>query len=69
MTSYNITGLNLEEDTKYYTVVQAYNKAGLHSSAVSDGFMLDLHPPLTGIVLDGKSKKIVIYTCVYLSML
>ncbi|XP_053401094.1 uncharacterized protein LOC123523194 isoform X2 [Mercenaria mercenaria] len=53
VTSYNITGLNLEENTKYFTVVQAYNLAGLHSTAVSDGFMLDLHPPTGGIVMDG----------------
>ena len=57
VTTFNITGLNLEENTQYYTVVQAYNKAGLHSIAVSDGFMLDLHAPIPGMVLDGISKK------------
>jgi hypothetical protein len=53
LTSYNITGLNYEENTKYYTVVQAFNLAGLHTTEVSDGFMLDLDPPSPGIVMDG----------------
>ncbi|XP_053399140.1 uncharacterized protein LOC123523172 [Mercenaria mercenaria] len=53
VTSFNITGLKLEENTNYYTVVQAYNLAGLHTTEVSDGFMLDLQSPTTGIVHDG----------------
>ncbi|XP_053398434.1 uncharacterized protein LOC128556766 [Mercenaria mercenaria] len=53
VTSFNITGLKYEENTKYYTVVQAFNLAGLHTTEVSDGFMLDLEPPTPGIVMDG----------------
>jgi hypothetical protein len=53
LTSYNITGLRYEENTKYYTIVQAFNLAGLHTTEVSDGFMLDLEPPSPGIVMDG----------------
>ncbi|XP_060577218.1 uncharacterized protein LOC132734491 [Ruditapes philippinarum] len=53
LTSYNITGLKYEENTKYYTIVQAFNLAGLHTTEVSDGFMLDLEPPSPGIVMDG----------------
>ncbi|XP_053400998.1 uncharacterized protein LOC128557563 isoform X2 [Mercenaria mercenaria] len=53
ITSFNITGFKYEENTKYYTVVQAFNLAGLHTTEVSDGFMLDVHPPTSGIVMDG----------------
>ena len=53
VTSYNITGFNYEENTKYFTVVQAFNLAGLHTTEVSDGFMLDLEPPTPGKVMDG----------------
>jgi hypothetical protein len=45
--------LKYEENTKYYTIVQAFNLAGLHTTEVSDGFMLDLEPPSPGIVMDG----------------
>ncbi|XP_053398947.1 uncharacterized protein LOC128556937 [Mercenaria mercenaria] len=53
VTNVNITGLQYEENTKYYTVVQAFNLAGLHTTEVSDGFMLDLEPPTPGLVMDG----------------
>ncbi|XP_060580924.1 uncharacterized protein LOC132737608 [Ruditapes philippinarum] len=53
VTNVNITGLSYEENTKYYTVVQAFNPAGLHTISVSDGFMLDLDAPTSGIVMDG----------------
>ncbi|XP_053400999.1 uncharacterized protein LOC128557566 [Mercenaria mercenaria] len=53
VTNFSITGLQYEENTKYYTVVQAFNLAGLHTTEVSDGFMLDLDPPTPGIVMDG----------------
>ena len=41
---------------RYYTVVQAYNYAGLHTTETSDGFMIDLEPPIAGVVLDGHGK-------------
>jgi hypothetical protein len=56
VTNVNITGLSYEENTKYYTVVQAFNPAGLHTISVSDGFMLDLDAPTSGIVMDGLCK-------------
>lgn len=49
----NLTGLKYGENTKYFTVVQAFNLAGLHKTEVSDGFMLDLDPPTPGLVMDG----------------
>jgi hypothetical protein len=56
VTNVNITGLNYEENTKYFTVVQAFNPVGLHTISVSDGFMLDIDPPTSGIVMDGLCK-------------
>lgn len=52
--TYELTGLHLDNYTTYYTVVQAYNHAGLHTVAYSDGFMMDADPPNTGVVFDGK---------------
>lgn len=54
ITSYNITDNLLAEYTKYFTVVQAYNYAGLHTTESSDGVLVDLHPPDLGVVNDGK---------------
>ena len=54
VTSIPLTGLQLKPGIHYYTVVQAYNSAGLHTTETSDGFMLDLEPPIPGVVLDGK---------------
>ncbi|XP_025085445.1 uncharacterized protein LOC112558907 isoform X2 [Pomacea canaliculata] len=51
--SYYATGLSLREDTLYYTTVVAVGSSGLMSWDVSDGFMLDLQPPVAGLVLDG----------------
>ena len=56
VTNYDITGLSYEANTKYYSVVQAFNPAGLHTTSVSDGFMLDIEPPTAGIVMDWLGK-------------
>lgn len=61
-TSYNISDLSLAAYTKYYTVVQAYNHAGLHTTESSDGFLVDVHPPESGVVNDGKGKPLTIYS-------
>ena len=53
-TSVELTGLPLKSGIRYYTVVQAYNFAGLHTTESSDGFMLDLAAPIPGVVFDGK---------------
>ena len=36
----NITNLSLEAGKQYYTTVEAFNQAGLHSVSHSDGFMV-----------------------------
>ena len=36
----NITNLSLEAGKQYYTTVEAFNQAGLHSVAHSNGFMV-----------------------------
>ena len=52
-TTFNLTGRVVQEFIKYYTVVQAFNHAGIHTTEVSDGFMLDDTPPTTGTVRNG----------------
>ncbi|KAL4221421.1 hypothetical protein ACF0H5_019679 [Mactra antiquata] len=54
VTKFNLTGLPYLEHTKYYAVLQAFSFTGLHTTIVSDGFMLDSNPPHPGIVHDGK---------------
>ena len=55
-TSFNLTGLVREEFIRYYTVVQAFNHAGLHTTEVSDGYMLDDTSPTTGTVRNGYGR-------------
>ena len=46
---------------KYYFTVIAYNNVGLHTMASSDGFVVDMEPPVTGVVYntgDYKNKAI-----------
>ncbi|XP_077997650.1 uncharacterized protein LOC144450798 isoform X2 [Glandiceps talaboti] len=51
--SVQLSGLQLQSGTRYYSNVRAYNLAGLYSTAVSDGFMVDTIDPTKGIVYDG----------------
>nr|KAG5709289.1 hypothetical protein BaRGS_018041 [Batillaria attramentaria] len=51
--SYQASGLQLAEDTLYYTTVVAWGEGGMVSWAVSDGFMLDTTSPGAGVVVDG----------------
>ncbi|NQV37004.1 MAG: right-handed parallel beta-helix repeat-containing protein, partial [Candidatus Marinimicrobia bacterium] len=54
--SRTISGLNLSSDITYYASVKAIDLAGNWSSVVSsDGVMIDLDDPVTGIVNDGDS--------------
>ena len=45
--------LVLQDMTIYYQSVQFMNRAGLFNMAVSNGFMVDVSPPVCGQVLDG----------------
>ncbi|XP_069132408.1 uncharacterized protein [Argopecten irradians] len=53
MTSYNITWGRFRSQVKYYTNVIGYGRSGIHSTAVSDGFMFDTEQPISGVVADG----------------
>ena len=43
-------GLRLHPGHKYYFTVTAYNNVGLHTTVNSDGFVVDQHPPIAGLV-------------------
>ncbi|XP_071079258.1 uncharacterized protein [Haliotis cracherodii] len=45
------------EGVRYYVTVTACNKAGLCSSATSDGVILDQSPPVPGSVMDGTHDR------------
>ncbi|WAR05117.1 hypothetical protein MAR_020486 [Mya arenaria] len=53
VTKYDISGAKYKENTRYFSVVQAFNHAGLHTTLSSDGFMLDTEKPEGGTVNDG----------------
>jgi hypothetical protein len=42
----------LERGTRYYVTVRAWNQAGLRTSAVSDGLLIDVTPPVPGVVFN-----------------
>ncbi|XP_052067298.1 uncharacterized protein LOC127706680 [Mytilus californianus] len=50
---FNMTGLQLTPGVVHYTNVIAYNYAGAHTTATSDGFVVDYTLPKSGIVYDG----------------
>lgn len=53
VTSYNMSGIKLTPGVIHYTNVIAYNYAGAHTTATSDGFVIDSTYPNPGIVHDG----------------
>ena len=52
-TRYNLTGIYKDVDTRFYTNIIAYNHAGLHTTASSDGCQIDKDSPVAGVVFDG----------------
>ncbi len=50
--------LSLEPGIWYFTIVRAYNKAGLYTTQSSDGFLWDNKLPIPGFVQDGIGKVI-----------
>ena len=56
-TEFNMTGIKLTPGVVHYTNVIAYNYAGAHTTATSDGFMVDRIYPEAGIVYDGLGKS------------
>ncbi|XP_067670383.1 uncharacterized protein [Haliotis asinina] len=55
-TSYTISSL-LESGTKYFVSIRATNLAGLQTTAVSDGFVVDDEPPVVGVVFNTDRHK------------
>lgn len=53
-TTYQASGLQLLQGFKYFTTVRAVNRAGLHSTATSDGVVTDNEPPGAGTVFNTK---------------
>ena len=49
-TTWTLPVMRLEPGTRYYVTVRAWNEAGLQTTAASDGFLVDVTPPLPGVV-------------------
>ena len=49
-TTWVLPTIHLEPGTRYYVTVRAWSEAGLQTTAVSDGFLVDVTPPLPGVV-------------------
>ena len=49
-TSLTIPTAAMEPGTRYYVSVRAWNQAGLQTTLVSDGVVIDLTPPAGGVV-------------------
>ncbi|XP_046569942.1 uncharacterized protein LOC124278267 [Haliotis rubra] len=56
-TSYTIPLALLKSGTKYYSSIRATNMAGLQTTAVSDGFVVDDEPPVVGVVFNTDRHK------------
>ncbi|XP_070207962.1 uncharacterized protein [Littorina saxatilis] len=48
-TTWTFTTTSLETGTSYYVTVRARNEAGLQTTAVSDGFLINVTPPVPGV--------------------
>ena len=57
VTMYNLTGIYHDVNTRFYTNIIAYNHAGLHTIASSDGCQIDKDNPIAGVVYDGSGKS------------
>ena len=52
VTTWTLSGLNLEDKKYYFCTVKAQNRAGLNQSASSDGVKIDKTDPIAGTVVD-----------------
>ena len=55
--TFEATRLQLHSSHKYYFTVTAYNNVGLHTTISSDGFVVDQHQPVAGVVYNTHSYK------------
>ena len=53
-TSLTIPTAAMEPGTRYYVSVRAWNQAGLQTTVVSDGVVIDLTPPAGGVVFPSR---------------
>ena len=53
-TSLTIPTTAMEQGTRYYVSVRAWNQAGLQTTAVSDGILIDVTPPVGGVVFPSR---------------
>ena len=53
-TSLTIPTTAMEQGTRYYVSVRAWNRAGLQTTAVSDGILIDVTPPVGGVVFPSR---------------
>lgn len=53
-TSLAISTTNMEEGTRYYVSLRAWNEAGLQATLVSDGVSIDVMPPIPGVVFSSR---------------
>jgi hypothetical protein len=51
-TNITVSNLKLSHGTHYYFTVTAYNSVGLHTTLCSDGFLIDMDTPVTGVVFN-----------------
>ena len=58
--------LNLHSGQRYYSNIRAFNKAGLHILRSSDGFVVDLRRPDSGLVFDGIGMHVLTFTYTHL---
>lgn len=55
--SITFTNLSLSHGTKYFFTITAYNNVGLHTSAISDGFVVDMDRPISGVVYNTLGQR------------
>ncbi|KAK7092487.1 uncharacterized protein [Littorina saxatilis] len=53
-TSLAISTTHMEEGTRYYVSLRAWNEAGLQTTLVSDGVSIDVMPPIPGVVFSSR---------------
>jgi len=56
-TSVTLTNVTLSHATRYYFTVAAVNEVGLFTTLASDGFIIDINKPSTGVVFNSAKHK------------
>ncbi|XP_060567738.1 uncharacterized protein LOC132726438 [Ruditapes philippinarum] len=55
--SFTFSNLSVTHGTKYFFTITSYNNVDLHSLAVSDGFIVDIDDPISGVVYNTPSHR------------